>query len=279
MKPPKTPKTPSMAELQAWFGRAISRPIPPDYAGNPLAMSAPELREKGDALVNGPGGLSGFDRVGIYNQQYWFRLITIMQGEYPCAVHLLGLRPFNQWVIRFLDAHPPASPFLSGLDQAWPAFMEESYRSADREAVIQAVAFDRAFSKAVDAADGAPITQASAGGPLQLAPHATALRLDWDFPAYRSLCLEDESLEKSIQLNPGASCLVIWRAKDMAVWQKPVPTAAFKVLAELRDPTTIPEAFERLEGSLSDEEQGDLEKNLAKWFAEWTQSGLLAPGP
>lgn len=278
MKRPKVPKAPSLAELQAWFGEAISRPLPMEYAGNPLAVSAPELRESGNATVRGRGGLSGFERVGIYNQQYWFRLITIMQGEYPCAVHRLGLRPFNEWVIRYLEAHPPSSPFLSRLDEAWPAFIEARYQGPDRDSVVQAVAFDRAFSRAFDAPEGAALTQEGAGGLLQLAPHVSVLRLDWDFPAYRIQCLKDESLEDAIALQPGPSCLVIWRGSDLAVWQKPVSPAACKVLGELREPTTIPDAFDRLEGRLSAEEQAELETSLSQWFAIWVRASWLVQG-
>lgn len=269
----------SLDDLQAWFGRAISRPLPEEWKGNPLARSAPELAAEGDALIQGRGGLGGFERVGVYNQQYWFRLISILQEEYPCAVHLLGLKPFNAWAVRFLSSHPPASPYLSRLDAEWPAFLEREYAGADRAAVLQGVAVDRAFSKAVDAPEGRSLS--GAGGDLMaarlgLAPHASVLELGWDFSAYRALCLEDGSLERRIPLEGGPRWLAVWRGEEGGLWQQAIPAAAGRVLSELREPATLEEAFARLEGRLDAEEQAALEAGLAGWFAEWTRAGILS---
>jgi hypothetical protein len=282
------PPDPSLDDLQAWFGRAISRPLPKAYRDNPLAESAPELEAEGDALIHGGGGVSGFGRVGIYNQQYWFRLVTILQEEYPCAIHVLGLAAYNDWAVRFLDSHPPDSPFLSRLDAQWPAYMAREYDGADREAVLQALAFDRAFSRAFDAPDGHPLPGEGASLPppvpdaaalrLRLSPHATTLRLTFDFPAFRPLCLADASLEEAIPLAPGGSPLIVWRGRDLALRHRPLPEAACKVLESLREPATLPEAFARLEGALAPEEERELVANLTDWFAEWTREGILSLG-
>lgn len=289
------PAHPSLEDLQAWFGRAISRPLPREYGGNPLAESDPERVAEGDVLLRGRGGLSGSGRLGLYNQQYWFRLIAIMQEEYACAVHVLGLPAYNAWAIRFLADHPPASPYLSRLDAGWPGYMAREYRGADREAVLQALAYDRAFSRAFDAPDGlplpgdrgaAPVAGAASGGPgpvpdpaalrLRLAPHASAVRLTFDFPAFRPLCLADASLEEAIPLAPGGTPMVIWRGQDLVLWQKPVSEAACKVLEALGAPAALPEVFARLEGRLTPEEEGELVANLTSWFAEWTREGILS---
>jgi hypothetical protein len=278
-------KKPGMAELQAWFGKAIARPLPGKYRGNPLEISAPRLAGQAAARLWTRGGLSGFDRLGIYNQQYWFRLITIMQQEYPCAVHLMGLRRFNDWAVRYLEAHPPASPYLSLLDAAFPSFLEKNYRGKNRKQVLQAVAYERAFSKAVDAPAGEPLTARAAAAvmslPLRLAPHATPLRLDWDFMAYRAQCLEDESLEKRFALKPGkpgASFIMVYRDAAHAMRQAPLAPAAYRVLGEMREPATVPEIFARLEGKLKKAEQAALEKNLTAWFKDWVAMGWVCLG-
>lgn len=284
------PEKNELAELQAWFGRAISQPLPTEYPDNPLAVSSPDLESEADARLNGKGGLSGFGRLGVYNQQYWFRLITIMQGEYPCAVHIIGLREFNQWVIRFLQAHPPASPFLANLDADFLTYMGREYGAADSEAVLQAIAYDRALSKAFDAPEGLSLAAAAGTDPgdpvsvmtimsqrLALAPHVAVLRLGYDFDAYRALCLGDESLEESFELKAleAESCLVLYRDADFDLAQEPVTAAALAVLQEFRAPSLLAEAFERLEGRLSAAEQSELETRLASWFQDWVARGWL----
>jgi hypothetical protein len=278
---PRKPK-PSLAELQAWFGDAISRPLPSEYPANPLAVSAPGIGPEAHERVRAKGGLDGFGRLGIYNQQYWFRLISIMQSDYTCAIHLMGLRPFNDWAVRYLTAHPPASPFLAELDAGFPAFLEAGYHGPHRQAVLQAIAYERALSKAFDAAEGKPLSSSGPAGAgdllaarLRLAPHVTPLHVDWDFAEYRSRCLPDESLEQAIEPKPGAAHLVIYRDADLEIMKRPVSAAALAVLGEFREPASLTGAFGNLEGRLSDADQADLEGGIAAWFQDWVARGWL----
>jgi hypothetical protein len=283
--PDESTLAPSLEQLQAWFGRAISRPLPAEYPANPLDLSAPEIRPEAERRLRAKGGLDGFGRLGIYNQQYWFRLISVMQSDYACAIHLMGLRPFNDWAMRYLTAHPPASPFLAELDAGFLAFLDAGYQGGDREAVLQAVAYERALSKAFDAADGVPL--ASAGfadladpaallsARLRLAPHLTPLHVDWDFADYRARCLPDESLEQAIRPNPGSADLVVFRDGDLHVMKQPVAAAALAVLLEFRKPASLTEAFANLEGRLGAADQAEMEAGLSGWFQEWVAKGWL----
>jgi hypothetical protein len=275
-------KTPDLARLQTWFGQAISRPLPDEYPGNPLAVSAPDLEPEADARLRTKGGLTGFSRLGIYNQQYWFRLISVMQSDYTCAIHLMGLRGFNDWAARYLIAHPPASPFLADLDAGFAAFLEAGYQGPEREAVLQAVAYERALSQAFDAAEGESLAAAGLADParlmaarLRLAPHVTALHIDWDFAEYRGRCLPDESLEAAIAPVRGSADLVIFRDADLDVVKEPVSAAALAVLREFREPASLLDAFGNLEGRLTAVDQAELEACIPAWFKDWAARGWL----
>lgn len=267
-------------ELQAWFGAAIARPLPDEYPGNPLEVSAPGLAKEADARLRAKGALGGFDRLGVYNQQYWFRLVSVMQSEYTCAIHLMGLKAFNDWTVRYLTAHPPASPFLADLDRGFPAFLAEGYAGPERDAVLQAVAYERALSQAFDAPDGATVAasglapEALMGARLLLAPHATPLHVDWDFAEYRSRCLGDESLEAEMDPPRQASAdLMIYRDADLQVTKTEVPAAALALLRAF--PGTLPEVFSRLEGALTPDDEASLARALPGWFQAWSANGWL----
>jgi hypothetical protein len=271
-----------LVALQVWFGKAISHPLPQEYSGNPLVVSQPKLEATADTLLNSKGGLSGFSRLGIYNQQYWFRLVSIMQSEYPCTVHLLGLQGFNQWVIQFLEANPPKSPYLAELDLAFPDFMKGHYSDADKLPVLEAIAFDRAYSKAFDAPEGLTLKDAGRSDPAEimtkklcLAPSLTPLELHHDFIGYRELCRADESLEAVFKLKPLASQLVIHRDLNLEIQAIAVSKLALVVLKEFQAPALLPEVFERLEGKLSNREQIELAQALTGWFQTWVEDGWL----
>ncbi len=269
-----------LAELQAWFGKSIAVPLPDEYDGNPLGVSAPGLAAEGDARLRTKGGLSGFGRLGIYNQQYWFRLVSVMQSDYPAAIHLMGLKAFNDQAVAYLCEHPPSSPFLAELDARFPAFLEARYHGREREAVLQAIAYERALSKAFDAAQGEPLAQAGLSperlmaARLRVAPHVTPVHVDWDFAEYRSRCARDESLEA--ELAPpirGSADLVIHRDADLEVLKTVVPPAALALLRAF--PGTLSEVFAKLEGALGPYDQAALEQGLGSWFQAWVAEGWL----
>jgi hypothetical protein len=286
-----------LAKLQAWFGQAISQPLPEIYATNPLAVSLPNLRAEADARLKEKGAFTGFDRLGVYNQQYWFRLITIMQDEYPCTVHLLGLRSFNGWAVQYLLAYPPVSPYLAELDLHFPDFMvkhyspEHSKATLDLEAmkpeqampvVLEAIAYDRAFSKGFDAPAGITIAEAGLSDPSEimtlaicLAPHVSPLTMSYDFAAYRELCLSDESLEAVFVLHPAESHVVIYRDRELSMQIKAVSKVALKVLTEFRATSLLADVFARLDGMFSPAEQLELEAGLTTWFQFWVAEGWL----
>jgi hypothetical protein len=278
-KPDATP-APSLADLQAWFGAAIANPLPDHYTVNPLAVSSPGLAAPGRERLRTKGDMDGFDRLGVYNEQYWFRLVTVMQSDYTAAIHLMGLKTFNDWAVRYLTEHPPASPFLADLDAGFPAFLEAGYQEPQREVVLQALAYERALSKAFDAPEG--YTLASAGlGPealmaerLRLAPHLTPLHIDWDFAEYRGRCLGDESLEAAMDAPMQASAdLVIHRDADLRVMKTEAPAAALALLRAF--PGTLSEVFARLEGTLGPADQAVLEREVSGWFRDWAADGWL----
>ena len=267
-------------ELQAWFGAGIATPLPDEYPGNPLELSAPGLANEAEARLRTKGPLGGFARLGVYNQQYWFRLVSVMQSDYTCAIHLMGLKAFNDWAVRYLTAHPPSSPFLADLDRDFPAYLAVEYAGPERDAVLQAVAYERALSQAFDAPDGATVAasglapEALLEARLLLAPHATPLHVDWDFAEYRSRCLGDESLEAAMDPPLRASAdLMIYRDADLQVTKIEVPAAALALLRAF--PGTLPEVFARLEGTLTPDDEAALARELPGWFQAWSANGWL----
>ncbi len=272
----------TLADLQAWFGRSISQPLPNAYPGNPLVVSNPELKPDADLRLKGTGDLSGFSRLGIYNQQYWFRLISIMQSEYTCTVHAMGLKTFNNWVIQYLQSYPPSSPFLAHLDAAFPAFLAANYYERNRSSTLQSVAFDRAYSQAFDAPNGMALSALGTldlneiwTRALQLAPDVTVLHLDYDLSSYREACRHDESLLEEYALQPVDINLVVYRNQQLEVCAEPVSKVVLAVLQEFEEPTLLATAFERLNSRLTSTEHIQLEQSVGSWFQNWVEHGWL----
>lgn len=275
--------------------------------------------EEGEARarVRSVNGLDGQARLGIYNRQYWFRLVAIMQEEYPCAVHLLGLEAFNAWVVRYLLAHPPASPYLADLDAGFPAFVTRRLRASRgatapkglqgaewRAAVREALAYDKALSRAIDAPDGPEAMAASGEAGAEAEPgttarggaafakgvaaarwgraaHVTPLWLHWDFAAYRAACRADAGLTGRLPLRRkgrGGHGVCLHRHEGV-VYEKVLARAEFLVLDALGVPRTLDAVFRAARRDATARDLTAMARGVHGWFKAWTEWGwILAVG-
>jgi hypothetical protein len=260
---------------QAWFGEAIMRPLD----------AGPEaLAEQAEARLRGTGAMPALSRLQVYHRQYWYRLITVMQTDYACTVHIMGLGSYNHWVMRYLNAHPPASPYLNDLDKAFLDFLSEHYAEANRDLVLEAAAYDKAFARAFEGAAGdiGAVSALTAADRmrvrLRLADHVSPLSLGHDWSAYRLSVLDDESLTLSVPSPmPGPFHRVVYR-HEHTLYEKEMPALAIALLAALREPGNLVELFDRL-GELNDSETAELETHLTVWFADFIERGWVVADP
>jgi hypothetical protein len=275
-----------LAGFQRWFSTASSRPLLPGNATRPQGIEGASLRTEANARLRTVGGMSGLERLEVYNRQYWFRLITIMQEEYPCALHVIGLDVFNSWVIRYLDAHPPATPYLAEMDREFPSFLRKRYRALNRAQALEAVDYDKAFSRAFDGsdrfsdADAVPsgVNGSAATIKWRLSPVVTPLWLHWNFTAYRAACREDEALTRRIPLRPRGGRqghgLCVHRHEN-TLYEKPVMRAEFLLLDALRTPRTLDQVFRAAQKSAAPQDVKAMERHVAAWFRDWTELGWV----
>ena len=116
----------SLEEMQHWFAGLITSPIlqsdadqiplfPPDVI--------PEIRKK---IASSPT-LRSEERLGIYRQQYWWRLISVMQELFPSLVALLDYEEFNRLIAEpYLSSHIPQDWFISNIGSDLPEWLKTS---------------------------------------------------------------------------------------------------------------------------------------------------------
>lgn len=273
---------PELWEGQQWLGRMISRPLAADWNSEKSGILCPEtpLASEAESFLRGQEDMAAVDRAQVYNRQYWFRLISVMQVDYACTIHVMGLRRYNPWVIRYLEKHPPGSPYLNDLDSRFESYLQAEYRESDRPLVLEAVAYDRAFAKAFEGGLGRRLHPSELGGadlaalPLRLAPHVTCLALTYAWSEYRRSVLDDAGLERVVEPpRPENISVVIYR-EEITLYEKEVSPAACAVLQALQVPGTLPEVFERLP-DLPATAMQELESRLTEWFADFVARGWV----
>lgn len=182
--PLKTPPTP-LASLQREVARLVMSPLTKADRMRTRQPGGANTTALVEDFIKPNDRLTSFERLEIYNRQYWFRLLDCLYEDYPGLCALLGQPRFHRLLIAYLTRYPSVSPDLRHLGQRLPAFIAES---PAHTAPYQAVALDmarleQAQSLAFDAAERRPITtrQLAAATPetlrLDLQPHATLLAL------------------------------------------------------------------------------------------------------
>lgn len=115
-------------KLQQWFAKAITTPLNLEIAESERYIAAPS------------------ERIKIYQEQYWFRLISAMQENFPTLTALFGHHDFNHVLaIPYLSQKPSRHWSINHLGMDLPAWIEAHYEAPDKLLVYHAASLDSAF--------------------------------------------------------------------------------------------------------------------------------------
>src|SRR5437016_6261368 len=92
--------------IQKWFSGIIVNPLIEDRI-NPISPMGIDIQIEVARFILPSAHLKPYQRMEIYNQQYWWRLINILQANFPLTLRLLGPGMFNRIVVLFLKENPP----------------------------------------------------------------------------------------------------------------------------------------------------------------------------
>jgi len=156
-----------------------------------------------ESLIGGDDRLAPADRLDIYANMYFFRLLDCLREDFPRLATALGEGRFHNLATDYLLAHPSANPSLRYLGQRLPEFFaghalaRESACLADlaRLEWTRADLFDAADARALGRDDVASLAAGHGGDlPLRTVPAFRLLRLDHDAPAlWRELRAGEET--------------------------------------------------------------------------------------
>jgi uncharacterized protein (UPF0276 family) len=111
--PPRHKPEPRLAELQSWLcGKILRIPLP----------KAPRLALQ--EVVEATPSLGAHARLGIYSKSYFYRLLQILEKDYPATRTLLGPAAFKRTVRAYLRRHAAPHASLAFLGCWLPGFLE-----------------------------------------------------------------------------------------------------------------------------------------------------------
>jgi hypothetical protein len=284
----------NLLELQRRMSQDIMRPLTAEFAMQAVTEQGTLIDEIAARYIKPNPLLTSFERLEIYNRQYWFRVIAAVSEDFPALQAVVGQEKFDSLVLDYLRENPSTSFSLRNLGARLPAWLASYSKLAGPQHAL-AVDVARLEWAYVEAFDGASLMPLSGEGfaglgadsTLRLQPHLQLLNLQYAVDevvlAVRRVTPEidivsnaaSERRQPSELVLPHVNCssmyLAVHRFED-SVYYRPLEREEFLLLADLRDGDSIATAIERaFEGSkLAPEKQAT---RIQDYFAHASELG------
>jgi hypothetical protein len=177
-----------LAALQRQVARAVMTPLTRAEHMHRIAPDGRSLSAVASKIIKPNDRLSSFERLEIYNRQYWFRVLDSFSDDFPGLRAVLGDRRCDALAKHYLTDCPSRSFTLRNLGSRLESWLRKhpSYASRRLQLVLDMVRLEWAEIEAFDAASEPPVTTADLTGAdpaklrLRLQPYIRLL--DLHFP-------------------------------------------------------------------------------------------------
>lgn len=143
----------NLVNMQKWFASVLTLPLAPD-----AKLPKEGIEKEAEGYINPSKTLLPLQRIEIYHQQYWWRLLDTLQEIYPTLARLFGANDFSQQIaIPYLSQNPPQHWSLAHLGEDLPNWLKQHYKQIDATLVWRLGAIDKAFQSAFLAPDTNPM--------------------------------------------------------------------------------------------------------------------------
>lgn len=256
----------------------VPRAVTESY--DPLLLDATRTHEPSTAAA----------RLAVYNRQYWFRLLTVLQRAFPLSARLLGFFHFNHYAAEYLSSNPPSDWDIDAVGAGFADFLRRALPSGELElggarrvpaaAVLEAAQIDAAYH-AVFRAPAVSAYQPTAAdserlrrGRLRVSPTVALITEHWPLCALRprALASTDEApLSLEARLAEPQYWLLGREQLTLRLW----PLAPRQAeLLELLSEDSVPNALARIEARCSPAERQELSQKVQEWLRQSVQLGV-----
>ena len=151
---------PDLQALQKRMATAVMLPLTRNETMQRRTSTGTSMAKEADAFIKPNDQLTSFERLEIYNRQYWFRLFSSFEEDFPGLKSIVGARRFEQLMRAYLEAHPSRSFTLRDLGSLLVAWLSENphYTGPYAESAIAMAALEWAHIEAFDNEQRTPLT-------------------------------------------------------------------------------------------------------------------------
>jgi hypothetical protein len=166
-----------LMQLQRTMARAVMQPLTSSERMQRRAPDGSPMKRYASRFIKPNDRLTSFERLEIYNRQYWFRVLSALGEDFPGLRAVLGERRFDEMSKAYLIANPSRSFTMRNLGSKMELWLRKNPKWAGKNQTLaldivrlewaDVEAFDGKTESALQAEDIASAAGA-AGGKLKL---------------------------------------------------------------------------------------------------------------
>jgi hypothetical protein len=291
----------NLESIQREMAAAVMQPLTPDEDMQAHAADGRDMADVAASFIAPNSRLNAFERLEIYNRQYWYRVLSGLAEDFIALRSVLGSRRFAALSVAYLAEHPSRSFTMRNIGSHLPAWLAAHPQLAGRRhsLAVDIAKIEWAFVVAFDSAQRTALTLAQiaaldASSQLALQPHIELMELN--YPA-EDLVLELHQREKRQtseagvgpddevkpeEDQPPASLPRIRRKRnwlvahrvEYSVYYLRLQREAWQILDALNRGRTLSEA---IEAGFADSPIPAARRasSLQKWFNQWAELGWI----
>jgi hypothetical protein len=278
----------SLARLQRWVQEVITNPD-----GITAGVESPMARQQIDIgasqieqVVERSTRLGSAERLAVYGNAYFARLIECLGEEFPATRFALGDETFESFAFGYIQHSPSASYSLCYLGERFAQYLIDTRPDDVPEPgwpdfLIDLATLERTYAEVFDGPgpenlDTLNPNDLQAVPPkrvseVRLVPVPSLRLMEASFPVHEYVTAVRRDQSPEIPM-PAETLLVITR-RDYVVRRGAVSRAEFQLLRAIIAGHTLGQAIELAAETMPDGTDDELATNLSKWFQHWAAAG------
>lgn len=279
--------------IQRWMQAVIMHP-----EGVVAGIGAPEARlhipispDKVEQLITRSQQLTSIERLQIYANAYYARLLECLREEFSALLHAVGEEAFDAFAFGYLQKYPSMSYTLGDLGASFPRYLAETQPGGGGEAagdetwpefLVELATLERLYSEIFDGpgvegknllgSDQLATIPADRWPDARLVPVSCLHVVRFRLPVHEYITAVRNKTEPAWP-NPADTYLAVTR-RDYVIRRVPLSRLQYVVLHALTRRRTVGEAISRAV-KLSPNHVDGLAESLHRWFADWTAAGFF----
>jgi hypothetical protein len=284
-----------LLDLQRRVAAAIMHPLTGNETMPRKRRDGTSNAAEADALIKPNDRLNSFERLEIYNRQYWFRLYSSFEEDFPGLKAILGGKKFDRLMRDYLAERPSRSFSLRNLGSQLESWLSTrpGYLEPRRDLALDMVRLEWAHIEAFDSAelpllDPDDLASIDENSVLHLQPYLRILELRYPVEDLlielrsesgssdassnnASISRRTRHVRRVAMLEPEQIYLAVHRHQN-SVYYKRLDAEEYRLLEALLRSTPIGAAIDAAfdHSTIAEDDRGAF---LQQIFASWTALG------